>query len=196
MSLNKKNFELLIIIIIISLNQITSYPYSHRPPPKKPPSYIPDDNLDYLYPYHEEYDNERKFAQIDINNKLKIINELKEKTKDISRKNDASKNELQKYLFYYQIMVILNIIFAFILLFFLFYKIYYYYKLLKKSLNDINMMIDISKNNYFNSQENIRKKETNIDIIKTSFEIKGGNDKPVLIIESFDKSEAPTVNNC
>jgi hypothetical protein len=58
------------------------------------------------------------------------------------------------------------------------------------------MMIDISKNNYLNSQENIRKKETNIDIIKTSFEIKGGNDKPVLIIESFDKSEAPTVNNC
>ena len=44
--------------------------------------------------------------------------------------------------------------------------------------------------------EKLKKKETSIAVVKTSFEIKGANDKPVLIIESFDKSEAPTVNNC
>ena len=92
-------------------------------------------------------------------------------------------------------MVIINVIFALIILFFVFYKIYFCINLLKKTINDSNLIISIAKSNYQITQEITKEKETNRAITKSSFVIEGGNNKPVIIIESLDKNEAPAVKS-
>ena len=218
MSLKKIHYTYFILFIIISFKEINNNP-PHRPPPQRNHKKTHKDILEYLDDFFfnddDFIDNNKKYRGISDynnintntnmnisnethNNKLKIINELKEKTLDISKKNDESKKKLKKYNLYYYIMITINVIFAFIILFFIFYKIYFYFNLLKKTINDSNLIISMAKSNYQITQENAKEKETKIysykTISKSSFVIKGGNNKPVIIIESLDKSEAPAVN--
>ena len=137
--------------------------------------------------------NNSNSKEVDISNKLKEINELKEKTRDISIKNDDSKNKLQKYHLYYYIMVILNIIFVITILLFIIYKIYNCYNSFLKKLNNNNLVVSIVNNDSSIIKDNQKQNERSIT--KSSFIIEGINNQP-LEIESNDNNEnvAPAVN--
>ena len=134
--------------------------------------------------------------KIKINNKEKTLKELREKTQEIIKKNNDSKNLLEKYNFYYFIISIVNIIFILIIISLILCKFYIYSK--QNILNSNNLIISILNKNNQIIQNNIENNYLNKTVIsETSFVIPGINDKPEVESESFDKSGnvAPTVNN-
>ena len=192
MSFKNTNFLIFIFFIIISFKNI-----NNKPPdlPEKGPNHNNDNfHIEDKDKDKEEDDMNQRDKKnynpnkIDISDKLREINVLKEKTIDISKKNDESKNKLQKYDLYYYIMVIINIIFSFILISFMLYKIFLY-KLHKKKIK--SNIIDVSITN------NEHKKDNEISISKASFIIKGGNNQPP--IENFDNggtvAPVPIISN-
>ena len=147
------------------------------------------------------FDNKRKnkdFSKIpfelhhNITNKEKKIRELREKTREFSRKNNDLKIELLKYHLYFFFSAIFNITLSVIIISSIFSKIIFYFK--QKKLRESNLIVSEENNeSKINANDNKRK---DIIISNSSFVIHGVNNKPDIEYSSLDRSGnvAPVVN--
>ena len=177
---------ILIFLLLILFPAIKNQGRDKMEEPEKEPE-PPDDLLD-------EKDNKFKNNKIDDNDKKKRINELKKMTKDIIRKNNDSKNKLQKYHLYYFIMVIINVIFAFIIIFYFSCQMYFFFYFKKKKAIDIKVSIEGNYNNGGVKEEVSNKRESRMN--ESCSKTEEINDKIEIVRNNLSDGcdEAPVVN--
>ena len=166
-----KNIKLNTLILLIVLSCTQEQPKSK-----------PGGDIDIGLPSDRRDDNRN--MNINNNNKLNEINDLKKKKEDIIKENINSKAKLKKYNILYYIIEIINIFFALFIAIYLIIKTFNYYKSRQTGIeanpNNIISYVEVlpNNNNILNNSMNER------SIFKQSFEIKGEDN-----IE--DNKEAP-----
>ena len=196
---SNKNFISFIILMILLFGNIFNEPSpeidSQRE--KDPNKMDKNDNPEIKEHMNnkDKKDNEkdRHFDDKQNDNKKNIIEELRKKNNDIIKINRDSKNKLQKYNLFYNVMIVINVILALIIISFIIYKLIYY---INKRNNNNNFVVSIVNNDSQIIQD-INNKENGKIKYNSNLIIERINERPIIEFESNNENqnEAPAIIN-
>ena len=198
---SNKNFISFIILMILLFGNIFNEPSpefsSQRQ--KDPNEMDKNDNPEIKEHYNmnnkdkKDNENDRPFDDKQNDDKQNKIEELRKKNNDIIKINRDSKNKLQKYNLFYNVMIVINVILALIIISFIIYKLIYY--ICKKKDNN-NFVVSIANNDSQIIQD-INNKENGKIKYNSNLIIERINERPIIEFESNNENqnEAPAINN-
>ena len=198
---SNKNFISFIILMILLFGNIFNEPSPEFSSQREKGPFEMDKNENPEIKEHYNMNNkdkkdnekERHFDDKQNDDKKNIIEELRKKNNDIIKINRDSKNKLQKYNLFYNVMIVINVILALIIISFIIYKLIYY---INKKNNNNNFVVSIANNDSQIIQD-INNKENGKIKYNSNLIIERINERPIIEFESNNENqnEAPAIIN-